>query len=114
MAAGTIILWVGFYGFNSGSVNLGDKNPDEWIYEVARVAVNTTACAAFAGFTCFAITFRRRDPAPEDTFNAVIGGLVSACATSSLVQPYAAAIIGRLRPMRSMYLWNNEVFCELI
>lgn len=94
MAAGTIILWVGFYGFNSGSVSLGDKNPDEWIYEVARVAVNTTACAAFAGFTCFAITFRRRDPAPEDTFNAVIGGLVSACATSSLVQPYAAAIIG--------------------
>lgn len=95
MAAGTLVLWVGFYGFNSGSVNLNGKDPSEWVYEVARVAVNTTICAAFAGFSGFVLTLRRKEPSPEDTFNAVIGGLVSACATSSLVEPYAAAIIGQ-------------------
>ncbi|GJP71887.1 hypothetical protein CLOP_g2681 [Closterium sp. NIES-67] len=94
IAAGTIILWVGFYGFNGGSVSLVGQPPLQWVQEVARVCVNTTISASFSGVTVWTLTYRRREPVPEDTFNAVIGGLVAACATSSVVEPYAAAIIG--------------------
>lgn len=94
IAAGTIILWVGFYGFNGGSVSLLGQQPLVWVEEVARVCVNTTLCASFSGVTVWTLTYRRREPAPEDTFNGVIGGLVAACATSSVVEPYAAMLIG--------------------
>ncbi|CAI7810414.1 unnamed protein product [Closterium sp. NIES-53] len=94
IAAGTIILWVGFYGFNGGSVSLVGQPPLQWVQEVARVCVNTTISASFSGVTVWTLTYRRREPVPEDTFNGVIGGLVAACATSSVVEPYAAAIIG--------------------
>ncbi|CAI5970706.1 unnamed protein product [Closterium sp. NIES-65] len=95
IAAGTIILWVGFYGFNGGSVSLVGQPPLQWVQEVARVCVNTTISASFSGVTVWTLTYRRREPVPEDTFNGVIGGLVAACATSSVVEPYAAAIIGQ-------------------
>ena len=50
IAAGTIILWTGFYGFNGGSVDFhANENPIDWIMEVARVCVNTTVSAAMAG-----------------------------------------------------------------
>ena len=94
IAAGTIILWVGFYGFNSGSISFVGQGPVEWVQEVARVCVNTTISAAFSGVTVWTFTYRQKEPVPEDTFNGVIGGLVAACATSSVVEPYAAAIIG--------------------
>lgn len=94
MAAGTLILWVGFFAFNGGSIELTSQSPSVWAYTVAHVCVNTTISAAFSGFTTFALTYRTKEPSPEDTFNAVIGGLVAACATSSIVRPYASAIIG--------------------
>ncbi|CAI5529843.1 unnamed protein product [Closterium sp. Naga37s-1] len=94
VAAGTIILWTGFYGFNGCSVDYLGEDPLDWSAEVARVCVNTTICAAAAGVTVWTLTYRRREPVPEDTFNGVIGGLVAACATSSLVEPWAACVIG--------------------
>lgn len=96
MAAGTITLWVGFFGFNGGSVSLISQDESVWTFEVARVCLNTTLSAAFSGLTVFLYNVRLRDPVLEDNFNAVIGGLVAACATSSIVEPYAAAIIGQL------------------
>ncbi|CAI5473236.1 unnamed protein product [Closterium sp. Yama58-4] len=94
VAAGTIILWTGFYGFNGCSVDYLGEDPQDWSAEVARVCVNTTICAAAAGVTVWTLTYRRREPVPEDTFNGVIGGLVAACATSSLVEPWAACVVG--------------------
>ena len=49
------------------------------------------------GATVWTLTYRRKEPVPEDTFNGVIGGLVAACASSSIVEPYAAAVIGERR-----------------
>eukprot|EP00897_Mesotaenium_endlicherianum_P003408 jgi/Mesen1/3095/ME000184S02161 len=94
VAAGTIMLWVGFFGFNGGSVSFIGQDPQNWANEVAIVCMNTTLSAAFSGMTVFILTHRNNEPNPEDTFNAVIGGLVAACATSSVVEPYAAMIVG--------------------
>ncbi|CAI5997226.1 unnamed protein product [Closterium sp. NIES-65] len=94
IAAGTIILWVGFFGFNGGSVQYLGQPASVWVADVARVCANTTVCAAFAGVAVWFVTYRRREPNLEDTLNGVIGGLVAACATSSIVEAYAACIIG--------------------
>lgn len=96
IAAGTLAIWVGFLGFNGGSVVLY-KGEDPWTF-VRRVhgsIMNTVISGALAGATCFMATYWRREPCPEHTFNGVLGGLVAACATSSLVYPYAAAVIGK-------------------
>ncbi|GJP41194.1 hypothetical protein CLOM_g870 [Closterium sp. NIES-68] len=94
IAAGTIILWVGFFGFNGGSVQYLGQPASVWVADVARVCANTTVCAAFAGVAVWFLTYWRKEPNLEDTLNGVIGGLVAACATSSIVEAYAACIIG--------------------
>ncbi|CAI7825251.1 unnamed protein product, partial [Closterium sp. NIES-53] len=96
IAAGTIILWVGFFGFNGGSVQYLGQPASVWVADVARVCANTTVCAAFAGVAVWFVTYRRKEPNLEDTLNGVIGGLVAACATSSIVEAYAACIIGAI------------------
>ncbi|CAI5967424.1 unnamed protein product [Closterium sp. NIES-64] len=99
IAAGTIILWVGFFGFNGGSVQYLGQPASVWVADVARVCANTTVCAAFAGVAVWFVTYRRREPNLEDTLNGVIGGLVAACATSSIVEAYAACIIASPQPI---------------
>lgn len=94
IAFGTITLWTGFFGFNSASVEFVGQDPITWIYDVGHVCFNTTISAAAAGATVWLFTYQRKEPTPEDTFNGVIGGCVAACATSSLVEPYAAFVIG--------------------
>lgn len=94
-AAGTLVLWVGFFGFNTGPVDYNKNDGLAWTTDIARVCCNTTLSAASSGF--FVFTYQqvtRKKSKPEDVFNSVIGGLVAACATSGVVLPYAAAIIG--------------------
>ncbi|GAQ84673.1 Protein phosphatase 2C family protein [Klebsormidium nitens] len=94
VAAGTLILWAGFYGFNAGSVDLGSLDIIVWYEQLARVCSNTTLCAAFAGCTAYFMTTRRGGSPPDHLFNAVLGGCVAACATSSVTDSWAACVIG--------------------
>ncbi|BBN10952.1 pyruvate dehydrogenase phosphatase [Marchantia polymorpha subsp. ruderalis] len=94
-AAGTLILWVGFFGFNTAPVDYNKDDGLAWTSELARVACNTALSAAFSGIAVFSTQqLIRKRSKPEDVFNSVLGGLVAACATSGVVRPYAAAIIG--------------------
>jgi Amt family ammonium transporter len=91
-ALGTFILWVGWYGFNPGSTlaitgGLGG---------VAGKCACTTTLAAAAGalgcLTIYKVSSRTFDLG--QTLNGVLAGLVSITAGCSVVEPYAAVIIG--------------------
>ena len=49
IAAGTIILWVGFYGFNGSALYYLGQDTVQWAMQVGSVCVNTTITASLAG-----------------------------------------------------------------
>lgn len=89
-ALGTLILWLGWYGFNPGST-LGMGDPDL----VGLVTVNTTlAAAAGAVATMLFMYLRTRKWDLAFTLNGSLAGLVGITAGCATVMPWAAAIIG--------------------
>jgi len=96
VAAGTLILWFGWYGFNAGSA-LGITNDNESL--TALVSMNTSIAAAMGGMTSFIIelflsNFKVYDPCMM--LNGILGGLVAITAGCNAVHPYGALIIGFL------------------
>ena len=97
----TFILWVGWYGFNTGSVVYLTQNDN---YEVvSHVAVNTTLAAAAGAVVALLIdTLIQEHNTGEVTFNlsyamnGCLAGLVSVTAGCSVVQSWAALIIGAI------------------
>jgi len=97
----TFILWVGWYGFNSGSVVYLMQNDN---YEVvSHVAINTTlAAAAGTVMALFIDTAIQEHNTGEVTFNlsyamnGCLAGLVSITAGCAVVQSWAALIIGAI------------------
>ena len=85
---GVFILWVGWYGFNGGS--LYALTP-----EVPSVILNTTVAAAFGGLAGMALTWLR-DGRPDVVaiMNASLAGLVGITASADLMSPWKAAIVG--------------------
>jgi ammonium transporter len=85
---GVFILWVGWYGFNGGS--LYALTPD-----VPRVILNTTVAAAFGGLAGMTLTWLR-DGRPDvvTIMNASLAGLVGITASAHIMTPWKAAIIG--------------------
>ena len=85
---GVFILWVGWYGFNGGS--LYALTP-----EVPSVILNTTLAAAFGGLAGMALTWLR-DGRPDvvTIMNASLAGLVGITASADLMSPWKAAIVG--------------------
>lgn len=97
----TFILWVGWYGFNTGSVVYLTQNDN---YEVvSHVAVNTTLAAAAGAVVALLIdTLIQEHNTGEVTFNlsyamnGCLAGLVSVTAGCSVVQSWAALTIGAI------------------
>lgn len=89
---GCFILWLGWFGFNGGSLLKADPE------QISHILVTTNIAAATAGLTAALTTSRLEyfDNKPELSMiiNGVLGGLVSITASSAYVELWAAAFIG--------------------
>ncbi|SEK94625.1 ammonium transporter [Colwellia chukchiensis] len=92
---GTFILWMGWFGFNGGSVlKLGDISSS---HSVAMVFLNTNAAAAAGAFSAliFAkIRFKKADLTM--VLNGALAGLVVITAEPSTPTPLQATLFGAL------------------
>jgi Amt family ammonium transporter len=91
MTLGTLILWLGWYGFNAGSTGC--------VYgcmgTAAIAAANTTISTAAGGLTCLFINVVLGKPGDVGPLlNGILAGAVSVTASCAYVEPYAAFIIG--------------------
>ena len=90
---GTFILWVGWYGFNPGSM-LAVVNGQE---VVGRAAVTTTLSAAAGGVTALTLNYSLYKVWDLIAVcNGVLAGLVSITAGCSVVEPFAALLAGAI------------------
>ena len=92
-ALGTFILWLGWFGFNGGSVlKLGDVNSAN---AVAMVFLNTNSAAAAGALGAFLVSkicFGRVDLSM--ILNGALAGLVAITAEPLTPSPLLAAVIG--------------------
>lgn len=90
---GTIILWVGWYGFNCGStLAVQGAMP-----VAARVAVTTTLSAATGGLvTTFWAKIVKKKWSIGMCCNGILAGLVSITAPCPVVEPGLAIVIGAI------------------
>ena len=88
-ALGVFILWMGWFGFNSGST-LSGMNAG-----IAFVAVTTTLAAAAGVVSALIINWiKTGKPSTEMALNGALGGLVAITAGTANVTPVGAIIIG--------------------
>ncbi|CAM5459772.1 ammonium transporter [Alishewanella longhuensis] len=94
-ALGTLILWMGWFGFNGGSVlKLGDIGN---AHSVALVFLNTNAAAAagaVAALIASVVLFRKADLTMA--LNGALAGLVAITAEPSTPTPLQATIFGAI------------------
>jgi ammonium transporter len=85
---GVFVLWVGWYGFNGGSMFGLDPG-------VPAVILNTTLAATFGGLVGMALTWRL-DGRPDvvTIMNASLAGLVAITASAFMMSAWKAALIG--------------------
>ena len=90
-AGGVLILWLGWFGFNGGSVLSGDP-------EGTSLVLVTTCLAAAAGgvgaFILSTILYKNFDLTMF--LNGILGGLVGITAGADLMSPNEAVVIGLL------------------
>lgn len=100
-AAGTLMLFVGWIGFNGGSTLAA--TPD-----VMRIVLHTIlAGAAGAGVAYAWFHFSEGSAYPERATNGMVGGLVAVTAGCHLVDPWAALIIGAGGGLVAS--WSNRI-----
>ena len=87
--AGVLILWLGWFGFNGGSVLSADP-------ELTSLTLVTTCLAAAAGGIGAAITSFFKDKTFDLTMflNGILGGLVSITAGADQMSPGESILIG--------------------
>jgi len=94
-ALGVIILWMGWYGFNGGSTLGAGAGNGAYINLAAKVCVTTTISAAMGAITT--MVYSRLVQGYFNLslcLNGVLAGLVSITAPCSVVEPWAAMMIG--------------------
>ena len=88
-ALGVFILWMGWFGFNSGST-LSGMNPG-----IAFIAVTTTLAAATSTVSALVVNWLKAGhPSTEMALNGSLAGLVAITAGAANVTPIGAIIIG--------------------
>jgi ammonium transporter len=85
---GVFVLWLGWYGFNGGSLFALTA-------DVPSVILNTTLAATFGGLVGMTLTWRL-DPRPDvvTIMNGSLAGLVGITASAHMMSPWRAAIVG--------------------
>src|SRR5262245_37374988 len=85
---GVFVLWIGWYGFNGGSMYA--LTP-----QVPSVILNTTVAAAFGGLAGMALSWLR-DGRPDvvTVMNGPLAGLVGITASANVMSPWKAAVVG--------------------
>lgn len=99
---GTFILWFGWYGFNPGSALTLSPNSNTSTGDIAALAAVNTTLSAAAGsvvalFTSLWVTERQTGEFHFDllmAMNGSLSGLVAITANCSVVEPWAAVVIG--------------------
>jgi len=90
-AGGVLILWLGWFGFNGGSVLSADPEG------TSLVLVTTSLAAAAGGIGAFLLSFLLYKNFDLTMFlNGILGGLVGITAGADLMSPNEAVIIGFL------------------
>ncbi|MEX0315174.1 MAG: ammonium transporter [Allomuricauda sp.] len=90
-AAGVLILWLGWFGFNGGSVLSADPEL------TSLVLVTTSLAAASGGVSAFLTSFFAYKNFDLTMFlNGILGGLVGITAGADQMSPNEAVIIGLL------------------
>ncbi|TVZ25322.1 Amt family ammonium transporter [Gillisia sp. Hel_I_86] len=88
-AAGVLILWLGWFGFNGGSVLSADPAITSW------VLVTTSLAAAAGGISAFITsTLMYKNYDLTMFLNGILGGLVGITAGADLMSPNEAVVIG--------------------
>ncbi len=93
--AGMFILFLGWFGFNMGSVTAGEVSDPVFSSAVALVGTNTALAAASAGLASYLVgTLFMRLPQLSMNLNGVLAGLVIITPTAPLFPPLAALALG--------------------
>jgi Amt family ammonium transporter len=89
---GTMLMWVGWYGFNACST-LPVTGASAGV--ILKAAYNTTICPAAAALTALVLARLLKEPLkPEELNSSILGGLVAITAGCSVVSSGAAVVIG--------------------
>jgi Amt family ammonium transporter len=89
---GTLLLWFGFFGFNSGSTLMLSEGV---ILLAEKVAVGTTLAASGGGLCSILMCFLKdgyMDLPP--LCNGILAGLVAVCSGVAVAEPWACWVIG--------------------
>ncbi|MEO1958248.1 MAG: ammonium transporter [Nautiliaceae bacterium] len=92
---GAFLLWIGWFGFNGGSV--GNISSKEAANSVALVIMNTNNAGLIGGLVVMILsylTYKKFDITM--ILNGALGGLVAITAGADVVNPYAALLIGAI------------------
>ncbi|HEU5077240.1 MAG TPA: hypothetical protein VFU02_23775, partial [Polyangiaceae bacterium] len=89
--AGCFFLWLGWFGFNGGSVLSAD--PDA----TSRVLVTTCLAGAAGGLgSMLAYTFVSKKPDLSMTLNGILAGLVGITAGADVITPNMSVLVGAI------------------
>ncbi len=89
-ALGTFILWMGWFGFNSGSTTAGTK-------DIALIAVNTTLSGSAGAILAMITSWNLlKKPDASMALNGALAGLVGITAGCANVTPLSSVIIGAI------------------
>jgi len=89
VALGGFILWLGWFGFNGGSISSLEKD------NLGLVLINTHLGGCAGGLGTLSFMYLRKQPVlMSTTVNGSIAGLVSITAGAAYISPLSAIIIG--------------------
>ncbi len=95
---GVFILWMGWYGFNTGSTMSADPEL------IGHIAVTTSLSAAAGSLAAFGVTYLRYRMADVGmTLNGALAGLVGITAGCAYVSPLGAILIGAICGLTVVY-----------